>query len=96
MNLKRLAASAAIAGSLAATGLMASGTANASPAIELEVWLCNALDEFPSPATIDRAANLGLQTGGTPAIVRQALSDAMDRCPEYSKVMAAWVESRGA
>ena len=43
MNLKRLAASAAIAGSLAAGGLMTLGTANASEFPGFEEYTCKTL-----------------------------------------------------
>jgi hypothetical protein len=93
MNLKILAASAAIAGALATGGLVAPGTAQASTITDHENAVCNALDASPTRSTLIDITNDAIKAHLDGGYYRMILMGAVtDICPDHYSLVSSFVQ----
>ena len=89
--IKKLAASAAIAGALASGAVMASGTASADIYSNRAQLVCEQMDHSPTFSSITALYN---HSGVSIGVFASALAYGVrDYCPEHYDLAEAWLES---
>lgn len=89
----------AAVGALTAVGamLLASPDANADTRDEVITLICSALDDSPTPYTLDGIARMGLESGVPSREIASVLVEAVDEhCSRHSPLLTYWVRMESA